>query len=333
MEKDASLGRNRALSGKKLISKIGNFREGVLILVIVILFLVMSNISEAFFSYGNFTSTFMGLATDGIVVVGMTVALICGDFDLSVGSLTCLAGVITGKLYLGGLNIWLSALISVVLVMLLGLVNGLLITKVGLSSFIATLGMMGIARGLCLIITTGTPLSLYSMPDDFKYFGQGKIASIPVLILIFIVIAGVGDFLVRKSSAIRKVFYTGSNEKAAMYSGINTSKIKMGVFALTALASGLSGTLSVARLTVASPTYGQGLEMTAISAAVIGGVSLTGGEGSVLGAVLGLILLSFINSALVILNVSVYWQSLISNLILLLAVSFDMLTHKRHSLR
>ena len=315
---------------KNIRSSIGNFRESVLILVIVLLVIVMSYISSAFLTYGNITTTFIGVATDGIVVAGMAVALICGNMDLSVGSLTCLAGVIAGKLYLSGTNIWLSSLVAIVVVMAFGLLNGILVTKVGLSSFIATLGMMGIARGLCLIVTQGTPLSLYSLPDDYKYLGQGKIGNVSILIILFLLVAIVGDYLVRKSSVARKVFYTGSNIKAAKFSGINTTIITIGVFILTAFASSIAGLLSISRLTVASPTFGTGLEMTAISACVIGGVSLAGGEGSVLGAVLGVILLGMINSSLVILNVSVYWQDLISNMILLFAVSFDMLTHKRH---
>jgi Ribose/xylose/arabinose/galactoside ABC-type transport systems, permease components len=312
-------------------NKISGFREGALILVILVLIIVMANISKSFLTSGNMIATFIGISTDGIVVAGMTIALIAGDFDLSVGSLAGLAGVIAGKLFLSGVSIWIAALAAIVVVTICGVINGLLITKVGLSSFIATLGMMGLARGMCLIITKGTPLSLFSMPAAYKNIGGGKIIGIPYIILIFLIITIISDFLLRKTGLLRKVFYTGSNIKAAMYSGINTDRVKIGVFALTAFAASIAGIISIARFTVAAPSYGTGLEMTAISAAVIGGVSLSGGEGTILGAVLGIILLGMINSALVILNVSVYWQQMISSIILLVAVSFDIINHKRRS--
>jgi ribose transport system permease protein len=160
--------------------------------------------------------------------------------------------------------------------------------------------------------------------------GQGEILGIPVIVAIFILIAIVGDFMIRRSELIRKVFYTGSNEKAAKFSGINTSKVKMQVYLLVAAFSSIAGILTLARFTVAAPTAGLGADASirCISAAVIGGTSLSGGEGTILGSVLGIILLNIISNGLILLNVPVYWQDLINGVILITAVTIDYLSHK-----
>jgi ribose transport system permease protein len=209
------------------------------------------------------------------------------------------------------------------------LINGYFIGKVGLNPLITTLGMMGIARGAAYVVTQGSPISLFGVPKSFEFIGSGRMAGIPVIVIFFIIIAAIGDFLMRRSEPMRKVFYTGSNEKAALLSGINTGNVKMGVYLLTALLAACAGILSLARFTVATPTAGIGAELRVISAAVIGGASLSGGEGTILGAVLGVILLNIINNGLILMNVSVYWQDLIGGAILLVAVTVDLLTHRK----
>jgi ribose transport system permease protein len=313
----------------KVSAKFNGFREGTLLITILAISLIMSRFSPAFLTTGNMRTTAFGFSLSGIVVVGMTVALISGAFDLSVGSVMGFTGVVAGKMYLSGMNIWLAILIGLMAAVLCGCVNAFFITKIGISPFITTLAMLGIARGLSFVITRGTPLPLQSIPDSFKQIGLGSVFGIPYIVIIFACIAILGDFLVRRSILLRKVFYTGSNEKAAILSGINVNKVKFGVFILTAVLAGVAGILSVARFNVATPTFGQGMELTVISAAVIGGASLNGGEGTVFGSVLGIILLAIISSSLVMLNVSVYWQQLISSLILLTAVSLDYINQKR----
>jgi len=274
-------------------------------------------------------TTAIGLAADGIIAVGMTVALVSGGFDLSVGSVMGLSGVTAGALYLAGVNIWAACAIALMIGLVCGLINGYFIGKVGLNPLITTLGMMGIARGAAYVVTQGSPISLFGVPKSFEFIGSGRMAGIPVIVIFFIIIAAIGDFLMRRSEPMRKVFYTGSNEKAALLSGINTGNVKMGVYLLTALLAACAGILSLARFTVATPTAGIGAELRVISAAVIGGASLSGGEGTILGAVLGVILLNIINNGLILMNVSVYWQDLIGGAILLVAVTVDLLTHRK----
>ena len=206
---------------------IRGFREGTLILIILAVCVIMSFVSPYFFTWPNLKAIMLSFSTEGIVVVGMTLILVVGGFDLSVGSVMCLAMVIGGKLFLLGVNPWLASLIGIAICSLIGFTMGIFVTKVGLNFFITTLAFMGIARGLCFVITQGTPLSLFALPKSFKFIGQGTIYSIPFTIFIFAVIVVLSDYLMRKSSLARKVFYTGSNEKAAIFSGIKTHRVKI----------------------------------------------------------------------------------------------------------
>lgn len=304
-------------------------REFTLVLIIIGFGIVLSFLSPNFFSVANISTTAIGMSSDGIIAVGMTVALVLGGFDLSVGSILALSGVVTGALFLVGVNIWLATLIALIVGMLCGLINGYFIGKVGLNPFITTLGMMSVARGGSYVLTQGSPLSLSGLSKGFTFLGSGNIAGFPVMVLIFIVIALVMDFAMRRSAPLRQVFYVGSSEKAAALSGINVTTVKIWVFFLTSVLATIAGILTVARFTVAAPNAGVSAEMRAIAACVIGGASLAGGEGTILGAVLGVILLALVNNALILLNVSVYWQDLITGIILISAVLIDFLTHRK----
>ena len=314
---------------KRVVHGIRGFKESTVILIIILLCIGISVSSPIFFSIDNLKTTAIGLASDGIIGIGMTLSLISGGFDLSVGSVMGLSAVLTALFAGMGINIWLAALLAVVISLIIGLINGILIGKVGLNPFITTLGMMSIARGGVFVLTQGTSLSINNADQSFRFLGSGNLFGIPVIAIIFIVLAILGDFMVRKSSPAMKVFYVGSNEKAAILSGINTGKVKLYVYLFTALMASLAGILSLSRFGVATANMGSGSEMRVISAAVIGGAALAGGEGSVFGTVLGVLLLSIINNALVLFNVSVHWQNLIAGTILILAVTIDLLSHKR----
>ncbi|MFZ4287384.1 ABC transporter permease [Variovorax sp. HJSM1_2] len=303
--------------------KFKNLREAGLIAIILMICIAMSFASEYFLTWENMRAMLLSFSIEGIVVVGMAVLLIVGGIDLSVGSVVCLAMVIVGKLFLLGLNPWAASLVAIVASAGIGLCIGLCVTKIGLSHFIASLAFMVIARGLSLAMTQGTPQSLFTLPADFKFIGQGTIAGIPAVILIFLAIVVVSDFVLRKSTLLRKVFYTGSNEKAARYAGINVDSVKLWVTVLCATMAGVAGVIFTARFGAATPTFGVGMELNVIAAAVIGGASLKGGSGTIYGAVLGLALLSVVTSSLILLDVSVYWQDVIKGGILLAAVSLD----------
>lgn len=310
---------------------ITSFRETTVILIIIGIGVIVSMLSPHFLTEENLMSTAIGLSADGIITVGMTIALVSGGFDFSAGSVMSLSGVIAGVLYVGGINIWVACIAALLAGMLCGLVNGFFIGKVGLNPFITTLAVMGIARGVSYVLTQGSPVSLYNVPESFIFLSEGRILGIPFIVAIFIIIAIIGDFMMRKSEPFRKIFYVGSNEKAAILSGIDSTRVKIGVYLLAATLASIAGILSIARFTVAAaPTTGLEADasMRSISAAVLGGASLSGGEGTILGSVLGVILLNLINNGLILLNVPVYWQDLVNGVILISVVTLDYVSHK-----
>ncbi len=304
-------------------------RETGLILIILALFIIMSFASPYFLTWTNMRAMAMAFAVEGIVVVGMTILLISGGIDLSVGSVTALAMVIAGLLFLNGMDPWVASAIAIAACTAIGATMGFFVTKVGLHHFIVSLAVMVIARGLCLLGTGGRPLGLFTLPENFKFIGQGSIGPIPIVLVIFVAVVVVFDFMLRRTTVFRKVFYTGSNIRAAAYSGIRTKRV---IFLTTTLCSalcGVAGIIYMARFGSAQPTFGIGMELNVIAAAVIGGASLSGGTGTILGAILGTILLSVVSSSLALLDVSVYWQDIIRGSILLGAVTIDHYLNKR----
>lgn len=314
-----------------LLRRFSSIRELTILAVILLLGILLSIASPTFLTPDNLITTVLGVAMMGIISVGMTVALVSGGFDLSVGSVMSMAGVIAGSLILNGMNAWLAGAIALLASFLSGQITGTFIGRVRINPFIMTLGMQGVVQGVAFVMTQGAPLSVTGLPNTFLYLGQGSLLGLPVLIWILIIVIVIGDFLMRRAVVARKVYYIGSNESAAFLSGVNVPSAKTWIYTVTALLSGLAGILTLSRFSVATPTAGVGMELQAIAACVIGGASLTGGEGTVLGALLGSLLVGLVNDALVLLNVSVYWQSLVTGLVLIGAVTLDVLTHRKTS--
>ena len=326
-------GNGRKAGPVAILKSLIGAREFGLIAIIVVLCVVMSFASPYFLTWMNIRAMILVFAVEGIVVIGMTILLIAGGIDLSVGSVTALAMVIAGWLFLNGVDPWTASAIAIAACTAIGAVMGFFVTRVGLHHFIVSLAVMVIARGACLLGTGGRPLGLYTLPSAFKFIGQGSVGPIPLIIILFIVFVFTFDFLVRRTTMFRKVFYTGSNEKAAAYSGIRTKKV---IFLTTTLCSalcGVAGVIYMSRFGSAQPTFGIGMELNVIAAAVIGGASLSGGTGSVLGAILGAILLSVVSSSLTLLDVSIYWQDILRGSILLAAVSGDHYFNKQRGSR
>ncbi|MFI5367554.1 MAG: ABC transporter permease [Spirochaetia bacterium] len=318
----------RALGG------LAGFREGTTILIILILGAVMAFLSPVFLTGENFSTMFKIFVINGWVVIAMTLVLISGGIDLSVAAVMAFVGVVAGQLFLVyHWNIWIASLAGVGVGVFVGFVNGFFITRVGLSPFIVTLAMSQIARGTAYVFSEAMPLPLNNVPASFKFIGRGIIGhtGVQFVIVLFIVVAILFDFLARRSTILRKVYYIGSNEKSARFSGINVNRVRMGVYVLSGLLAAIAGILAIARFSSAPPYGYQGVELDAISAAVIGGTSMNGGEGTVLGAVLGIVLLALIQTAINLLGVSPYWSNFVTGAILLVAVSVDFLTHRKRA--
>jgi ribose transport system permease protein len=301
-------------------------REAALVVLIMVIALVLQLITGRFFTVPNLNAISLGFATSAIMVFGMTAALASGGFDLSVGSVFALGGVTVATFLHSGLPIPVAVLGGLGIGLVAGLINGLLITKVQINPFITTLGMMGIARGVSLAVTEGTIVA--GLPPGYFVFGQGKTLEIPNLILIALLVIIIGDVLMRRASAFRQIYYVGGNEEAARLSGINVDRVKIAVYTLSGFLAALAGVLSVSRFTVGDPGSGSGEELRIIAACIIGGCSLKGGKGTVIGGLFGLIFVGFINNGLILLRVPVYWQQLSMGVVLLLAVGFDTLSQR-----
>ncbi len=305
------------------------FREFAMVLVLVIFGIVMSVLSRVFLTGGNIEAIFLGLSVEGIITIGMAIVLISGGFDLSVGSTLALAGVVTGLALTRGLPTPLSILAGLVAATGVGVANGLLIAKMKINPFIATLGMQITIRGLLLVIAGGR--AVLNLPSSFTVIGQGRLFGLqyPIYVMFFLLI--VGDLLLRNSRFLRQNYYLGGNKRAAWLSGINVDLVLIVNYCIVALLAGVAGLLITARFGSSSVTVGTGTELRVITAAILGGASLSGGEGSVLGAFLGALFMGVLANALNLLGVDVYWQNLVTGLILIVAVVVDVVNERRKS--
>lgn len=306
-------------------------REAFLVILVAIIFVVMGLTNKNFLKWTNISTIITSLAIDGIVVIGMTIILISGGIDLAVGSTLCLCITVAGWLMkYASVNPWLASLVGIGVAALYGLILGVLVTKLHLTHFIVSLCFMGISRGLVQIITQGQNISLVSVLGSnpaFAFLGQGNInigsIQFPMAPVTFIIIAIVTEIYVRNSAGMRRVYYTGSNENAARYSGIKIDKVKILACVACAVLAGVAGIIHMIRFMGAATSAGTGKEMTALSAAVIGGASMNGGRGTIIGSILGLLFIILIQDAMTLSNVQPYYQEFVKYMIVLLAVSLD----------
>jgi len=310
--------------------KVFKSREFVIICIILFIGTLMSFAQETFFTMSNMMTIAMGLCADGFVVIGCALILIAGEIDLSVGSVQCLASVLVGAFYSRGVNIWIAAILAILLCSCMGCITGGIISKLGgaSSAFIITLGMQGAIRGLCYIITKGTSITVVGDGlASFKFLGGGYIGSIlPTFFVLVMVAIAISHYLLRNTKFCAKTYFIGSNVNAAELAGIKVKKMRVFLYMISAMTAAIAGVLCTARFGVSSPILGQGADGRAITAAVIGGTSMSGGEGGILGAFFGLILVQLISNSLIQMNVSVYWQDFISNMLLITVIVVDALS-------
>lgn len=302
------------------------FRELMIVAIILAAGVAMTIASPVFLTQSNLMALLLGLSAESIVAIGMTILLVAGGFDLSVGSTVALTGAIAAWCMAAGVSMPLAVLVGLIAGAAIGATNGVIIAKAGINPFITTLAMMSIIRGVLLVVTRGRNIT--GLPDSFKAIGQGNLAGIQNPILIAAVLILIGDLLLRKSRFFRQNYYIGGNPRAAMLSGIAVDRMTIFNYALTGFLAALAGLVMTARLGAASVTAGTNLELKVISAVIIGGASLQGGEGTIFGAFLGALLMAIIVNSLTLLGVDVYWNTLVIGATLLLAVMIDTLGKK-----
>ena len=300
----------------------GNF------LVVVVIFITMSFASPYFMTRLNMHALLLALSIQTIIGVGMTILMVSGGFDLSVGSVIGLTGMVAGMLIKkAGIPVPAAVIMSLLVGAVIGLFHGLMVTKVGLNPFIVTLAGLSLYRGLTLIINDGKQVA--QIGDVFNSIGQYKLLGIqmPIWYAIFFIIAG--DILLRRNKYLRQNFFIGGNETAARLLGIQVDNVQISNYILTSVIAAFAGVVWTGRMGSATVYAGTGLELKVITAVIIGGASLSGGEGSVLGAFLGSLIMVLIINILTLIGIKIYWQNFMIGAILLFAVTLDAVSIKR----
>lgn len=312
---------------RRILQAFVDIRELTLVVLIAAIVIVMANINPYFLSFSNFRAVAVGMAPTAVIVIGMAILLASGGFDLSVGSVMALSSTVVAMLLLAGLPIPLAIACGLVLGAVAGVFNGVLVTGLGINPLIATLGTMSIARGVALVLTEG--FSVSSLPSGFAWIGKAELGGFPVIVIFTLALVVIFDLAVRHTRFFRQVYFIGANEKAALLSGIHVTRVRIVAYALTGVLAALAGVLLASRLMSGTPTAGNGIELQVLAAAVIGGASLRGGEGTILGAFLGVVFVALINNSMTMLAVSIYWQMIVIGTVLVAAVALDMLIRSK----
>jgi ribose transport system permease protein len=303
---------------------------------LIIMFIGFSLASPYFFTFNNVVGILISTAVNGLLALGVTFIIISGGIDLSVGTVMTLCSVMTAVMVKNlGMPVWVGVTVGILTGGFAGFINGIMISKLKLPPFIATLGMLNVARGSSLVITDLSPI-YFPYETGFNDIAMGSILGqiipgfeIPNGVLIMFAMAGVAGLILTKTVIGRYCFALGSNEEAARLSGVNVDFWKTAIYTLGGLFIGVAGVVIAARLNSAQPALGQGYELDAIAAAVIGGISMSGGEGNMVGTIIGAFIISTLTNGLRILSVPQEWQIVVTGLIIISAVYLDIIRRRR----
>lgn len=302
-----------------------------IVLILLAMFIAFSLLSDGFFTTRNIFNIIRQISFMGLIAIGVTMVIITGGIDLGSGSVLALCAVLatslaqipeSATLKYPGLNLPIIVPVVVALAVgaFTGVINGSLIAKFGIPAFIATLGMMTVARGFALIYSN-KPLS--QLTPEYNFIGQGAIMGVPFPVIILVVVAILAHILLNNTPFGRYIYALGGNEQAARISGINIDRVKIGVYTLAGLLSGLAGLVVSSRVGSGQPGQGVGIELDAIAAAVIGGTSLSGGIGTIWGTMVGALIIGVLDNGLILLNVDQYWITIVKGTIIVVAVIID----------
>ncbi len=289
-----------------------------LVISFLILCVVLSFLSDRFLTLSNIVNVLRQSTINGIIAVGMTYVILTAGIDLSVGAVLALSTVVTADLLQKGVPVPVAVIAGLGLGAGLGVISGLVITKGRVPPFVATLGMMTVARGLALTYSQGRPIT--GLPDSFRFIGTGSLGPIPMPILIAGLTFILGYILLMRTKVGEYIYALGNNPVAARYAGIATHRYITFVYAVAGLLSALAGMILTARLNSAQPTAALGYEFDAIAAVVVGGTSFAGGEGGLGGTLLGVLVIAVLNNGLNLLNVSSFWQPVVTGVVIALAL-------------
>ena len=322
MNKDKLAAQGNGVSVIELFQKFG------LVVIVVFILILFTAINPIFLSTNNMLNVLRQVSMLGIVAVGVTCIMVAGGIDISVGSMLSLINVTAAILMINlGVNPFIASICAILVGGLLGLINGLIITNLDVPPLIETLAMMTVFRGVSFILTDGLPI--YGFPDSFSVIGQGYVLGIPIPVIIMAVVIFFGYYVLNKTYFGRHLYAIGGNEEAAIYSGIDVIKTKLMVYAGSGLLAGVAGIILLSRISSGQPNTGQGFEMDVVTAVVLGGVSISGGQGNIFNVLMGVIIMGLLSNGMVIIGVSEYYQWIVKGLVLVGAVAMDRAARKR----
>jgi ribose transport system permease protein len=317
---------------KGVFRKIFQIREMGVLTALIVIVVFLSIASPYFLKVGNLLNVLRGMSTIGIMGIGMTMVIITGGIDLSVGSLLAVSGMFTARLMYHGFYPWLAVAAGFGIGILLGAINGFIITKIKVNPFITTLGMLSIGRGLTYLLATGLKGAVASnvpMRDPaVNFLGGGYIGPIPFPVIEMIVLVVIFSLFLKHTVLGRQIYAVGSNKEAARLSGVNVDKVQIFAYTITGAFCALSGIINGGLLATAATNAGLGNELDVIAAVVIGGASLSGGEGSIIGAIIGAAIMAVLRNSFVLLHLPAYMQTISIGVVIILAVATDNL--RRH---
>jgi len=323
------------MTTNKYLEQLKRF-QSVLALGLMVIALALT--TDKFMTVDNSLNVLRQICANLCLSIGMTIIILSGGIDLSVGAVLAFSGAVAAGLLKSGISIpgtdifiefttSGAILAGLVVGAALGWFNGFVITRFKLPPFVATLGMLSIARGLTMLWTGGFPIT--RLGENFDYMGSGHLFGVPMPVLISAALVVIFIILMKRTRFGRNIYAVGGNERTATLSGLNVNRIKLLVYMLGGALSGVAGLLVTARLDSATPNAGLGYELDSIAAVVIGGTSLNGGRGTIMGTVLGCLIIGVLNNGLVLLQVSPFWQQVIKGLVILVAVAVDKMGNKK----
>lgn len=293
-----------------------------MLLILILMWFLLSLLSPYFFTVSNLSEITLQTAVIGIIAAGQTLVILSGGIDLSVGSVFACSGIAGGLVFQTTGNLWFTLAITLITGAALGSLNGVFISWLRVPPFIATLGMLGMARGLALILSRGIPI--FGLSKEYLWIGQGKVFDfVPIPTLILLAVFALVFFIARYTRFGRFTYAVGSNTEAAKLSGISLRSVILGTYALSGLFCGVGAVIEAARLATIQPAGGNGYELLAIGAVVIGGTSLFGGEGNVIATLIGALIETTIRNGLNLLGVNAFWQYVVNGAVIIAAVAVD----------
>lgn len=290
---------------------------------LILLVIIISILNSAFLEPSNLFNLLRQVSINGLIAFGMTFVILTGGIDLSVGSTLALSSALVAILMVSGVDGIIAILIGCIFGAILGAINGLLITLGKMAPFIATLATMTVFRGATLVITDGNPITNLNGSYAFQLFGRGYFLGIPVPAVTMFITFIILYVILHKTIFGRQTYAMGGNEKAAFISGIKVNKLKVCIYGLAGLMSALAGAILTSRLNSAQPTAGMSYELDAIAAVVLGGTSLTGGKGRIVGTLIGVLIIGVLNNGLNLLGVSSFYQQVVKGVVIIIAVLID----------